>query len=88
MPSSLIPCQFMSFLSPIVVGSGSAVVESDFAFFYSTCLQAGNRPSGPDGIRGPGPKLNFELQAPVLKRVFPVPNLILRPINLRESPLD
>ena len=87
MSSGLILCQFMSFLSPIVVGGGSAVVESDFAFFYSTCLRAGNRPSGPDGIRGPGPKLNLELRAPVCKRVFPVPNSILRSINCCESPL-
>ena len=88
MPSSLIPCQFSSFWSPVIVGIGSTAVESDFAFFYSTCLRAGNGPSGLDGIRGPGPNLKFELRAPVKQRVFPVPNSILPSINRREPPLD
>ncbi len=52
----------------------SMVMKSDFAFFYSTCLRAGGRLSGHDGIRGPGPNLEFELAAPGQKRVLPVPN--------------
>ena len=51
----------------------AAVELTDFAHFYSTCLRVGDCRSGPDGIRGPGPNLIYELLAPSVARVLPVP---------------